>query len=333
MRFRLFKSVWLMLVLMVTTVAVQAAVYRCTDTAGRLSIQDHPCEAGTTTQLVAAKGDTSHVSANHPLMWKVSGGKGSAYLVGSIHFGTAEMYPLPAEMTEAFASSQALVVETNMVALDPVQMAQTVAARALYADGMTLSKALSPQTWKQLDQALAQFGASAQLVERQKPWFVSMTLTSLALKKFGFDEERGIDLYFMNQANKKKPIIEMETFDQQLDFLNNFSAADQEQMLKETFEDLEKGQAFLADTLRAWRAGDAQKIDELMNAELRGGGPTGERMYQVLIVQRNAAMVDKLERLLNHGGKFFVVLGAAHFVGKDGIVTLLKDKGYQVEKY
>lgn len=272
-------------------------------------------------------------AAEHHLLWKVTGPHGSAYMAGAIHFGTPDMFPLPAEMTRAYAQAQALVVETNLAALDPAQMAKIVAAKALYSDGTTLAKALAPQTWQELDRALAKFGSSAKVVERQKPWFVSLTLTSLALKRFGFSEELGTDNHFMKLAYKKKPIIELETFQQQLDFLDGFSAAEQEEMLKQTFQDIEKGQVFLADILRAWRTGDAEKLDNLLNAEFHNNGAANEHMYQVLIAQRNAAMTEKLERLIDRGGGYFVVLGAAHFVGKDGIVELLKAKGYQVQQY
>lgn len=284
-------------------------------------------------QTPNAQPGAADAMAGHHLLWKVTGPRGTAYLVGSIHFGTPDMYPLPAEMTRAYEASQALVVEVNLMALDRTQMTQIVAAKALYRDGTTLSKVLTPQTWKELDQVLKKFGTSAQMVERQKPWFVSMTLTSLALRRFGFNEDLGIDNHFMKLANNNKPIIGLETFQQQLDFLDGFSITEQEQMLKETFEDIDKGTEFLADTLRAWRTGDAQQVDELMNEELRNGGDADKHMYQVLVADRNVAMVDKLERLLKRGGSYFVVLGAAHFVGKDGIVELLKAKGYQVQQH
>lgn len=284
-------------------------------------------------QTPNAQPGAADAMAGHHLLWKVTGPRGTAYLVGSIHFGTPDMYPLPAEMTRAYEASQALVVEVNLMALDPTQMPQIVAAKALYRDGTTLSKVLTPQTWKELDQVLKKFGTSAQMVEHQKPWFVSMTLTSLALRRFGFNEDLGIDNHFMKLANNNKPIIGLETFQQQLDFLDGFSITEQEQMLKETFEDIDKGTEFLADTLRAWRTGDAQQVDELMNEELRNGGDADKHMYQVLVADRNVAMVDKLERLLKRGGSYFVVLGAAHFVGKDGIVELLKAKGYQVQQH
>ena len=308
----------------------QAALAKCLDAPGQSVLSGQPCAPEDLTKGFPAPG---HGPAGHHLLWTVTGPVGGAYLLGSLHFGKPEMYPLPAEMTQDFEASQALVVETNLSALDPERIARTVAAKAMYSDGTTLSQVLSPATWKELERVMTGLGASAQSVERHKPWLVSLNLTSLALKRFGFDEDLGIDVHFMALANNnRKPIIELESFEQQLDFLNGFSAAEQEEMLKETFDELEKGRSFLVDVLKAWQAGDAQAIDRLMNEEFRETSKTDEHMYRVLITERNAAMVDKLDRLLKHGGKYFVVLGAAHFVGDDGIVELLKTKGYHVQQ-
>jgi uncharacterized protein YbaP (TraB family) len=40
----------------------------------------------------------------------------------------------------------------------------------------------------------------------------------------------------------------------------------------------------------------------------------------------------KIDKLLKKKGTYFVVVGAAHFIGKQGIIQLLKEKGYAVEQ-
>lgn len=307
----------------------QAGIANCSDSSETSNMHGRPCGAEDMAKGFVKQSD---VPSGHHLMWTVTGPRGGGYLIGSLHFGKPEMFPLPAEMTQAFEASQALVVETNTSSLAPTEIARIVAAKAVYKDNTTLSQVLTPATWRKLEEVMKGFGASAKLVEKQKPWLVSLSLTSLALKRFGFDENLGIDNHFMVLADGKKPIIQMETFEQQLDFLNGFSNAEQEQMLKETFDDIEKGRSFLVDTLKAWQTGDAKKIDHLLNEEFRNASKTDEHMYKVLITDRNAAMVDKLDRLFDKGGKYFVVLGAAHFVGSDGIVELLKARGYHVQQ-
>lgn len=55
-------------------------------------------------------------------------------------------------------------------------------------------------------------------------------------------------------------------------------------------------------------------------------------MYRILIVDRNARMAGKIADLLRQGGAYFVVVGAAHLVGEESIVNLLRREGYRLEK-
>jgi uncharacterized protein YbaP (TraB family) len=56
--------------------------------------------------------------------------------------------------------------------------------------------------------------------------------------------------------------------------------------------------------------------------------------YQAILKDRNVAMLEKIEGYLEDKSKetYFVVVGAAHMVGEDGIVTRLKEKGYTVTR-
>ena len=56
------------------------------------------------------------------------------------------------------------------------------------------------------------------------------------------------------------------------------------------------------------------------------------QMYERLLVERNRNWLPKLEALFSRPGRAFVVVGAAHLVGPDGLIALLKAKGYQVEQ-
>jgi uncharacterized protein len=56
------------------------------------------------------------------------------------------------------------------------------------------------------------------------------------------------------------------------------------------------------------------------------------QLYQRLLVERNKNWLPKLEALFARKGAAFVVVGAAHLVGPDGLVAMLKAKGYTVEQ-
>jgi uncharacterized protein YbaP (TraB family) len=53
-------------------------------------------------------------------------------------------------------------------------------------------------------------------------------------------------------------------------------------------------------------------------------------MYQRLLVDRNRAWLPKLDALFTRSGRAFVVVGAAHLVGPDGLLAMFRARGYQV---
>jgi uncharacterized protein YbaP (TraB family) len=55
-------------------------------------------------------------------------------------------------------------------------------------------------------------------------------------------------------------------------------------------------------------------------------------MYQRLLVERNKDWMPKIEALFSRKGRAFVVVGAAHLVGPDGLLAQLKAKGYAIEQ-
>ena len=55
-------------------------------------------------------------------------------------------------------------------------------------------------------------------------------------------------------------------------------------------------------------------------------------MYQRLLVDRNKNWLPKIEALFARQGRTFVVVGAAHLVGADGLLAMLKARGYSIEQ-
>jgi uncharacterized protein YbaP (TraB family) len=53
-------------------------------------------------------------------------------------------------------------------------------------------------------------------------------------------------------------------------------------------------------------------------------------LYQRLLVERNHNWIPRVERCLKEKSACFVVVGAAHLVGPDGLPTLLAKLGYKV---
>ena len=82
-------------------------------------------------------------------------------------------------------------------------------------------------------------------------------------------------------------------------------------------------------TLEAWRTGDLAAIEEEMIGPMKSAAPGA---YKTLIVDRNANWVGQIEKIMAGSDDYFIAAGAGHFIGEDGVVEMLKKKGYAVER-
>ncbi len=149
-----------------------------------------------------------------------------------------ENYPLNRKIDDAFDKSDVLVVEANVNDVSQIDL-QKLMEKALYQDGDTLERHLSPETYELIKKEWA-LGIPLELIQQQKPWFLASTLTALQLAKLGFDPNYGIDKYFLSKAQGRKKILELESLDYQINLLSGLSDNDQELFLLYTLKDLSR---------------------------------------------------------------------------------------------
>jgi len=317
-----------LLSLMFVVAPAQAGVFKCSDDSGVVRFQARPCAGA---DVIITDGETGADQTAKHFLWQASAGRGTLFLLGSIHFGTPQMYPLPMVMTSSFKKSDTLVVEADVSNVDQVQLARLLASKAMYQDGSSLRQHLSDKTWQKLEQVAQSMGMPVELLNRQKPWFVSMTLTTLALKQLGFSEDWGVDAHFLALAKGKKKVVELEGLAWQLSLFDQLTSAEQVMMLEESLSELDQGKAFFDKMLRFWNVGDAEGIQSMFDEGLMaedGGG----RLNQLIMLDRNKSMTEKLHALAEKGGRYFVVVGAGHLSGAEGIVARLRQWGYQIKQ-
>ena len=70
------------------------------------------------------------------------------------------------------------------------------------------------------------------------------------------------------------------------------------------------------------------------NAEAvtRDSTHTPEEITRAILTDRNPHMADAAEQFLKGKEPAFLVVGAAHLVGKDGVAAILAQRGYKVEQ-
>lgn len=264
-------------------------------------------------------------------LWEVKSDQGRVFLMGSIHVARKDLYPLKPAIERAYEQSDDLVVEVDMSDLDPREAQSVLLRRGKYGDGITLDARISAETFEETAERLKRAGLSVEPLLPFKPWFVAMTLGSAEVNRLGFDPEYGIDLHFMQKAKGTKPILALESFEEQIGFLDGFSREDQEAFLLYTMEDLDHLSEEMDRLVSAWLNGDAASIEAVLEADLLDR-PALKRVYDRLVVERNRKMLAAIEEYLKTGRTYFVVVGAGHLVGAEGLVRALKEGGYAVRQ-
>ena len=107
------------------------------------------------------------------------------------------------------------------------------------------------------------------------------------------------------------------------------SATDQEQqeMLASTLKRAANAKEYLQKMRDAYLAGDSDTLLSLIHDQESGPASLMKKMVD----DRNITMTASLEQYLKGKEPCFVVVGAAHLLGDNGIIKLLQSKGYRVE--
>ena len=283
----------------------------------------------------AAAGDSAAVASTGdagegPLLWRVDGEGGDLYLLGSVHLLTKADYPLPAAADRAYAEAEELMFELSPEAMRSGEIGAKMMRLGSLPAGETLKDHVSASTWQAV-QAYLDGGGYLPLsaVERMQPWFLALTLSVMEMQRLGMDPSLGVEQHFMRMLDSDgKPALGLETVDQQLALFSGLSAEEQDQQLRQSLEQMPEMRADLDRMLQLWRSGDGEGLDRLMREEMA----EFPALYERLIVERNRDWIAPLEAQLADAGDELVVVGAAHLVGPQGVVAMLRARGHAVER-
>src|SRR5438552_4580297 len=262
-------------------------------------------------------------------IWKVQSGNNVMYLAGSVHALTVDAYPLNPAYQRAFEAAGALAEESDLAEADPLSGGLGLLAKGMYQDGRTFSSAVSRDTAALVERKLKNTPLALDLIQPMKPWMVMLMLEALGSQAAGLDPELGLDKHFYNLATDgKKQVIGLETAESQMDRFDKMPEPMQEQMLRSELAEMDTEQTGLRSLLAAWQTGDASAIEKM----LLGSFSNNPTAYASLITERNRNWMPQLEACLTRSSPCFVVVGAAHVVGPQGLLAMLQQKGYRVEQ-
>ena len=261
-------------------------------------------------------------------LWQIQSGKGNIYILGSVHFLKKENYPLNKTIEKVFDDTQKLVLEIDLNSEDAGMVQRITLEKGIDRD-RTLQQSVSPETYSLAEKRAQELGIDIRTLSPLKPWVVALTMTALQLKKLGFDPNYGVDRYLAERAAKSgKVTMGLETVAFQIGLIDQLSERDQESMLRQSLKEMDLLDRALDQIVRAWSTGDVSALEALLLSGMR----EYPAVHQNVIVARNRRWLPEIEKMIQQGESTLIVVGAAHLVGKDGVIELLRARGYTVEQ-
>lgn len=264
-----------------------------------------------------AKKATSINSNDKSLLWEISGNglSKSSFLYGTIHMICGNDYFLSEKTKKAFNATESLFLEIDLSDPNELVFMQKAAMSA-----EPLSKKLTAKQLSDLDIILRQItGMTIQQVDN---YSMLTVLSLISMKSFGCENLKFYEMEFIGLAKEsKKSIGGLETIEAQIHFLNKaYSDDEMIAMLQETNgEETEKMvQNYINENL-------PELYKEITTPKLMN-----ENSKKWMLEVRNENWAVKMPDVMKEKSTFFAV-GAAHLLGKEGLINLLRKAGYSVK--
>jgi uncharacterized protein YbaP (TraB family) len=271
-------------------------------------------------QKTAPKSDTN------ALMFQISGNglKKPSYIFGTFHIlCPTDMIPLD-KFSPYIDQADQLVMEVDMD--DPAETT-ALTSSIMNSDGRSIKDVLTPEQYAKVDEMFKNaLGSSVEPLKMLKPSLLSI-LVITSPKMLGCSPPSSYDLSLVKIAGeKKKPIFGLETVAFQSQTLDSKPMEKQAKELYEMALDPQKPVNQLKSMIVAYKSQDIEKLylaateDEKSDVDFQ----------KKLLEDRNTAWIPKIEAFVKDKPTFIAV-GAGHLGGKNGVIQLLRAKGYDVK--
>ncbi len=262
-------------------------------------------------------------------VYKVSKGDDYLYLGGTIHVLTNEDFPLDEAYEFAFKESDELVFETDLAAFKEPSIMAKLGPVMFQAPGNKLTDQLSDKTAKAFTQHLIDRNLPILQFDAMTATGAMLTLTISEFQAQGFVSE-GVDAFYHAKASEEgKTIAWLESVDSQIALLDSFDDGDPDALIAYTLEEIDINSGTINELHDAWKTGNLVKLEQVGMEEMKRDFP---QIYQDILVDRNEKWLPQIEAMFGDDNREYVLVGALHLAGEDGVLTMLEQRGYTVER-
>ncbi|MFC5477535.1 TraB/GumN family protein [Massilia suwonensis] len=272
-------------------------------------------------------------AAERGALFKVTGAQHTLYLYGTIHAGKPDYYPLEPRIGQAVAAARTLALEVD-TGRDPQAVAAAFREHGLFPAGSPGYASLPAERRRKLEAALKRQGIDPAGVAQLKPWVLATMLAVGDMVKLGVDPALGVDVHLASLVRGKTRIAELESVQYQAALMNRLPLDTQWSLLEETLENMASGRQLreARELFDAYERADRSAFEAIARRVETDDSVSGKFMRDVVLVERNGPMADKLAALLAREDNAVAAVGLMHLLGKQGVPELLRQRGLKVER-
>ncbi|MGR5302947.1 MULTISPECIES: TraB/GumN family protein [Vibrio] len=263
---------------------------------------------------------TSYSTQAEPQHWLAKKGNTEYMIIGSIHVGDTSMYPLPKAVTQFLKNSDGLIIETDVRNTEGVTYPKTA----------FLAKDVLDKTQHQhLAEIAKDLGVQQTQLLNAPPWAAALTIQLSLVNKLGYVAGHGVDMHLINMAEEKHvPILSLESVQFQIDLITGQPEGGKELLLS-SIEEYDGGEALVECLIESWKSGAGSQLEKASLSE-----KSSEQFNEAFLYSRNRDWAQKLDSgnvLPKKGGRYTVVVGSLHLVGKGSLIELLEKRGFAIK--
>lgn len=264
-----------------------------------------------------------------PPVWVVRDADTEMVLFGSIHALPPGIEWRTARLDAALDAADLVAFEILTPKTEEEETAMFLPFLPYLVADRPLSEVVAAETFVRALAAARAQDMDVLALQMMKPWVAALMLDMGADEALGRQDDLGVDTILeqsLAEGRRKEALDTPELLHASMRALAEMGDVEGEALLVEVLDSLDREELDV-EIENAWAAGDIGPIVD----EMRTMQAEAPRLYQALLVDRNRAWMPALTRMMESEGRVVVVAGAAHMVGEDGLPTLLRAAGYEVE--
>ena len=270
-----------------------------------------------------------------PAIWAMSDADNTVYLIGTVHILRPDTEWRTAYLAEVLEDVEQVWFEADTFSEEATaQMAQLIPQLAGNTSGTPLTGMLSEQAQANLGIVAQRLGLTAEQlaagIDPLQPWFASLQIAVAQMQAAGYDPQSGVEIALRQSLEgQDKDFHFLETAEEQLRFFADMPLETQLSNFELGLQEAVDNPDMLDDIVAAWGRGDMDRLNTIMNEDMREETP---ELYEIILVQRNRNWAPEIAAALDGDEDVLVAVGAGHMPGEDGVIGLLRAQGLEVRR-